>query len=188
MLMKLSEWNKLKKELRKLPLEQELRLLKESLKRVKDKVIQEKIKEEIHEVEREKAEAREWKKTVSIPQPSRLLELAEEPPPRETPRPREEPSLETTVARAEVKQEDLNAKQREYTPAAPQEYKTTKYENIATNMTYAPTSTEELRLLTHPEYTPRAEERATRSEGEKLLETLDPLKSTETYKKKKERA
>jgi len=59
--MNIKEWHVLRKQLKKLPLEQELRILSESLKKERDKEILEKIRAEIQEVLKERDEKKEWK-------------------------------------------------------------------------------------------------------------------------------
>ncbi len=180
--MHLKEWRDFKKNLKQLPLEQELRVLAASLKQEKNREMIELIKQEIKEVQKEQVERKEWKKIGTPQETVRLPELVREE--RETPPrgpEREEQTLERTVAREQV---DNNAEQKQhaYLSSTSGEYKSSKYEDLAVRgdptipkLDFEP-----------PVYTAPREERLTRSESERFAEAADPSKQTETYKKKKE--
>ncbi len=183
--MNIREWQVLRKQLKKLPLEQELRILSESLKKEHDKEIIEKIRAEIQEVQKEQDEKKEWKKTAVAPAPSRLVNLTQEKEKRQQERRETESPLETVVSKEQSKEENNIQSSKDYTPSKSQEYKSSSYESLA----FKWESGDALKLdaLQKPDYAPARQEKFTRNESDRVMETFDPLKATETYKKKKDR-
>ncbi|MEK6839824.1 MAG: hypothetical protein AABX72_02705 [Nanoarchaeota archaeon] len=180
--MNIKEWNEVKKNLKKLPIEQELRLLHASLAKVKDKEVEEKVKQEIKELEKQRDELKEWKKagTTPAPQPSRLLELAErEQQPQE--RREQQSPLEKTVTREPIPQQTEGPKPVEYLSGSKQEYKSASYESLAwkaESMYIKPELTEQQQRQT--------EQHRFATETDRLRDQSDPMKTIETYKKKKD--
>ena len=183
--MNIKEWHVLRKQLKKLPLEQELRILSESLKKERDKEILEKIRAEIQEVLKERDEKKEWKKTAVAPTPSRLVNLTQEKEVQQQERKESESPLEAVVSKEQLKEESNTQSSNDYTPSKSQEYKSSSYESLA----FKWESADALKLdaLQKPDYVPGRREKFARNESERVMETFDPLKATETYKKKKDR-
>ena len=182
--MNLKEWRELKKQLKKLPLEQELRVLAAELKKEKDKEIIEEIKAELQAVSSIHERTKEEKKTASIAPTasSRLVEATEQPAPvRETKREDASP-LEVAVDREQTRN-DTDQQQRSYTPGARQEYKSASYEHLTFRWEEQRRSDED--RLQRSDYT--APEKRAQTEGERIMKAFDPLQQTETYKKKKDR-
>ena len=182
--MNIREWQALRKQLKKLPLEQELRILSESLKKEHDKEILEKIRTEIQDVLKERDEKKQWKKTAVAPAPSLLVNLTQEKEKRQQERRETESPLETVVSKEQTNQENNTQSSHDYTPSKSQEYKGSSYESIFLNQMSGTTGRD---IFEKPDYVPGRQEKFARSESERVMEAFDPLKSIETYKKKKDR-
>jgi hypothetical protein len=169
--MALTAWERLKKKLPELPLEQALRLLRESLENERDAKVKEEIRKEL--VHTEKAAPKEDVRPVtSAPT---LRELAEE---RVEPeRPIREETLEETLARTPAPVEE-QGKQRDYLTAG-QEYKALGKDDLL----YHSLDRANGDSARPSDFSVREERMKT--EAERIWEENTASRQTEMYKKKR---